>query len=114
MRKFGWRDAPDRADVHRHDAAGVRIKANVEFAGAALGRGAWRRVKILIPRNAGRRWIPATETCTATAAGARQQFDFHVDAFASRRVRDGHHCVLLGAVTQGTNIGDLGLLLADW
>jgi hypothetical protein len=39
---------------HRHDAAGVRIKANIEFAGAALGRCAWGRVKFWY-RSAGRR-----------------------------------------------------------
>jgi hypothetical protein len=91
----------------------VRIESNVELARAALGRCAWGRVKILIPRNAWRGWIRTTETRSATAtAGSGQQLGCHVNGFAGRCVRDDYQCVLLGAVTQGTNIGDLRVAAA--
>ena len=104
---FRWSQSPDRPDIHCHDPAGLRIEANIELTIAALSRGAVRREKILIARNAGRGWVGASEAGTAATAGTRQQFDGHMDAFASRRVRDDLHSILARAIGQRANACDL-------
>src|SRR5213078_569591 len=62
---FRWSQSPDRPDIHCHDPAGLRIEANIELPVAALSRGAVRREKILIARNAGRGRVGASEAGTA-------------------------------------------------
>ena len=62
---------PNRSDIHCHDSAAARIKPYVELAGTCFGRATRRRVKILIPRNAGRCRIRPTEASAAATARAR-------------------------------------------
>src|SRR5207244_9775251 len=104
---------PDRPDIHGHNAAGVRIETNIELAVTRLGRCARGRIEILIARNARRCRIWPAEAGSAATAGTRQQFDRHMNAFASRRVRDKYQYVLLGVIglrTAGSVIGVIASL----
>ena len=84
------------------------VEPDIELALAALSRGAVGREEILIARNARRRRVRTSEAgAAATTAGTGQQFNFHIDGFATRRVGHDHQCVLLGAIGQRADGCDL-------
>src|SRR5882724_9519807 len=81
----------------------MRIKSDVEFTVARLGRSARWRIEILVARSTGCRRIWPT----GDAPGTGEQFNRYVNAFACRRIRHHFKGVLMGAVRYWADRGDL-------
>ncbi len=82
-----WSQAPNRADVHHHDASAVRIESNVELALSGLRGRTARCLKDLVARNANRGRVSSAKVGIKPAR-ARQQFNPHMDEFLGGRVRN--------------------------
>src|SRR5437763_2186894 len=102
----------DLTNFHSLNSTAVKIDTYIELSVTRLGRCARGRIEILIARNARRCRIWPAEAGSAATAGTRQQFDRHMNAFASRRVRDNYQCVLLCAIGQRADRCDLGVRAA--
>ena len=111
--EFRRGNAPDRADVHVHDPAGLWVIAYVELARAALGRGVVRCVEILVTRYARRGRVRSAESWDAArAARARRQFGGHMHGLASGSEGDNDDCVCLGPIMKWANRSYLGIVAA--
>ena len=110
---FSRSQSPNGPDIHGENVVRQRVEADVKFALAALGGRTRGRGKDLVTRIARYGRISSAEIHRAYATRTRQQFNFHVDDFLSRRVRHRHHGVLLGPIGQRTNARDLRIRTAS-
>ena len=76
-----------------------------------MGRGAIRRVEILVARNTWRgRVRPAESRYAASASGARHQFGCHMHGLTSRRIGNHDDCVCLRTVMQWADGSYFGII----
>ena len=105
---FRRRDAEGVQIREGEDVARLRIEADVEFTGAALGRRACRREEVLVAGNARRNRCGLAKARARRSRRAGDERDLHVDRLAGGRER--HH--LDGEAPRAVEIeqrGDLGI-----